>query len=410
MKISYCLCCISLMILGCASTVELKSIDEAQARIGDRSAIIHLKSDEEYLGKNVQVRNDSVWFVDKETEDTLQFSNRDIKFVKVNDHTLGAVKGFLIGGAILGTSGAAIGSTANNNTEFTPLLAVIGVGIGGVLGIIIGGLSGHNYIYFLPEDSVNVGIEKSLCAQDSTRDVIYLKNGSIIKGLIIADTTKNTVIRIQTADGSLFVYNVSDAEKIEKEMFTQTQSPDILDTHQTIDESSFRLELQTGLKSIFQLSRHYDEVNKYPENWMIGIGAIYSLRSGFDIGACISYYRLKYDVTRDELEVMSSDEHIIIVNDGTPRMYGLSLFCRSYSSHLEKLPVLYFSAKLEYNYTIIPDKYLTDVYEGTAHTYKTSSIKGPYGAISIGGGVIFPIAGVVRLLPELYISFGNGFF
>jgi hypothetical protein len=77
---------------------------------------------------------------------------------------------------------------------------------------------------------------------------------------------------------------------------------------------------------------------------------------------------------------------------------------------LEKLPVLYFSAKLEYNYTIIPDKYLTDVYEGTAHTYKTSSIKGPYGAISIGGGVIFPIAGVVRLLPELYISFGNGFF
>ena len=403
MKINYCLCLISLMISGCASTVELNSIDEAQTRIGDHSATIHLKSDQEYLGEIVQVGDDSVRAVDMETEDTLQFSNQDIEFIKVTNHTLGAVKGFLIGAATLGTYVAIVNSNYDSNVEgekpLPPIFIAIGAGIGGVFGLAIGGLIGHHYTYILPEDSVNVGIEKTLFAQDSIRDIVYLKNGSIIKGFIIIDTTTNAVVRIQTADRSMFVCNVSDVEKIEKEIFIQTPSPDICDTLQTIDKGRFRLELQTGLKS--SLSNYYDEVNKYPENWMIGIGAIYSFKSGYDVGASISYCRLKYDMSRDEVETMST------INDGIPRMYGLSLFCRSYSSPLKKLPVVYYLARLEYNYIIIPDKYLTYSY---GVTYKTSSIKGPSGFFSVGGGVIIPIADVVRLLPEIYMSLGNGLF
>jgi hypothetical protein len=53
-------------------------------------------------------------------------------------------------------------------------------------------------------------------AQSYNDDIVYLKNGSIIRGVVI-ELTPNQSLKIKTADGSLFVYNVSDVEKIAKE-------------------------------------------------------------------------------------------------------------------------------------------------------------------------------------------------
>jgi hypothetical protein len=50
--------------------------------------------------------------------------------------------------------------------------------------------------------------------QDS-RDVLYLKNGSVIKGEIIEHVIGES-LKIQTADGSVFVYQEKDIEKMEK--------------------------------------------------------------------------------------------------------------------------------------------------------------------------------------------------
>ena len=174
MRLSHCLCLISLFLSGCASTIELESIDEAQERISDHSAIIHLKSDEEYIGKNVQVGNDSIQFVDKETEDTLKYSNLDIEFIKVTNHSLGAIKGFFIGAVSLGVPTAILFYSSSNNGETSQSVqdnvrstfTIIGTGIGAVIGLVIGGISGHHYTYILPEDSVKFGMERSI---DSTK-------------------------------------------------------------------------------------------------------------------------------------------------------------------------------------------------------------------------------------------------
>lgn len=48
-------------------------------------------------------------------------------------------------------------------------------------------------------------------------DVVYLKNGSMIKGMII-EQTPNVSIKIQTRDGSVFVYQMDEVEKITKEL------------------------------------------------------------------------------------------------------------------------------------------------------------------------------------------------
>ncbi len=53
-------------------------------------------------------------------------------------------------------------------------------------------------------------------ADSDTQDVVYLKNGSIIRGTIIEQIPMET-LKIETADGSVFVYQMSEIERITKE-------------------------------------------------------------------------------------------------------------------------------------------------------------------------------------------------
>jgi hypothetical protein len=46
-------------------------------------------------------------------------------------------------------------------------------------------------------------------------DIVYLKNGSMIKGTIIEEKI-NEYLKIQTSDGSIFVYKISEVESIKK--------------------------------------------------------------------------------------------------------------------------------------------------------------------------------------------------
>lgn len=49
-----------------------------------------------------------------------------------------------------------------------------------------------------------------------TQDVVYLKNGSIIRGVII-EQIPNSSLKIQTDDGSIFAYKIGEISKITKE-------------------------------------------------------------------------------------------------------------------------------------------------------------------------------------------------
>jgi hypothetical protein len=51
--------------------------------------------------------------------------------------------------------------------------------------------------------------------QSSASDVLYLKNGSIIKGTIV-ELEVNSTVKIRTSDGSIFVYPMSEVQKIVK--------------------------------------------------------------------------------------------------------------------------------------------------------------------------------------------------
>lgn len=53
-------------------------------------------------------------------------------------------------------------------------------------------------------------------AQTCPKDVVYLKNGSIIKGTLI-EITPDKGVKIETADHSIFVYPLNEVDKIVKE-------------------------------------------------------------------------------------------------------------------------------------------------------------------------------------------------
>jgi TM2 domain-containing membrane protein YozV len=54
-------------------------------------------------------------------------------------------------------------------------------------------------------------------AQQRYEEVVYLKNGSIIRGTVI-EQVPNVSLKIQTKDGNVFVYKMEEVEKITKEL------------------------------------------------------------------------------------------------------------------------------------------------------------------------------------------------
>lgn len=63
------------------------------------------------------------------------------------------------------------------------------------------------------------------------QEVVYLKNGSVIRGLVV-EQQSGVSLKIQTADGSLFVFPMSEVEKIIKEFPQQ----------KTIGQSKYSIE------------------------------------------------------------------------------------------------------------------------------------------------------------------------
>lgn len=49
------------------------------------------------------------------------------------------------------------------------------------------------------------------------REIVYLKNGSVVRGVVI-EQVPGVSLKIQTSDGSIFAYQMSEVEKITKEM------------------------------------------------------------------------------------------------------------------------------------------------------------------------------------------------
>ena len=55
----------------------------------------------------------------------------------------------------------------------------------------------------------------AIFAQSEVMDIVYLKNGSVVRGTIVEQVIGES-LRIETLEGSIFFYKIDEIEKIEK--------------------------------------------------------------------------------------------------------------------------------------------------------------------------------------------------
>ncbi|MCX6133198.1 MAG: hypothetical protein NTU47_05210 [Ignavibacteriales bacterium] len=62
----------------------------------------------------------------------------------------------------------------------------------------------------------------SLIAQQEMQDVVYLKDGSVIRGIIV-EQVPGVSLKIKTRDSNVFVYKIADVQKMTKETSTDAR-------------------------------------------------------------------------------------------------------------------------------------------------------------------------------------------
>jgi len=123
--------------------------------------------------------------------------------------------------------------------------------------------------------------------QSNYQDVVYLKNGSIIRGTII-EQVPNKSIKIETADRSVFVYQMDEIEKFTKEAIQGKRSGSLSNSG-----------LQSGYKGIVELGYQIGTgdygmdrlklniINGYQINPYFSLGFGTGLRYYFDAEAAL---------------------------------------------------------------------------------------------------------------------------
>ena len=118
--------------------------------------------------------------------------------------------------------------------------------------------------------------------QSACQDVVYLKNGSVIRGMV-TEMIPGQTIKIQTTDGSLFVYKMEEVDKVIKESIAKKTSD-----HLGIDarEGSFfhgveaGIQLGVGPYGVHRIKADY--TYNYTVLPMLSVGAGTGIRYFFD--------------------------------------------------------------------------------------------------------------------------------
>jgi hypothetical protein len=111
----------------------------------------------------------------------------------------------------------------------------------------------------------------SVPAQDLIRDVVYLNNGSIIRGNII-EITGNKTLKIESCE-NILVFDMSEIQKITREEYEPVRTADLLKTDGYINITSFGV-LAGPVENSGKAPLSIETVNAYRLNsrYSFGIG------------------------------------------------------------------------------------------------------------------------------------------
>lgn len=139
----------------------------------------------------------------------------------------------------------------------------------------------------------------SSIAQTNYQDVVYLKNGSIIRGIIIEQII-NKSIKIETADKNVFVFTLDEIEKITKEQVktneekSQSNSGDNKGNITTID---FGYQIGVGQYGIDRLRLNITNAYQFNSYFSLGGGIGLRYYSDYEASLVPIFLNLKTNLT-----------------------------------------------------------------------------------------------------------------
>ena len=97
-------------------------------------------------------------------------------------------------------------------------------------------------------------------SQNDLIEVVYLKNGSVIRGVVIEDISNQT-IRIHTKDGNIFVYNLNEVQEITEDTVVLTSSPKLTvkSTGATVINNIPNIAMPKPVNHQAEFKKHIDE-------------------------------------------------------------------------------------------------------------------------------------------------------
>ena len=239
------LCVAVTWLSGCSSTSAIQSITDEQLNevLKGRSVVLEDKNGRETEASEVRVSVDSVWWSRNHMPGQTSLGNlRKIQIV-TEDRALGGLEGAILGGLgglgvgfIIGLAGAPDrGDEAR--LEGLGYALLYGAPIGGVIGLGVGLAWGHTtrYEVVLGDDagfpgkrrivsrdthpgSAGLRLENGSTESDLVDfDAIYLRDGTLVRGRIIAEVGEGDFvgrITIRTWDGNVRTIAGSEIERL----------------------------------------------------------------------------------------------------------------------------------------------------------------------------------------------------
>ena len=139
---------LSILCLGCSTTQQLASLEDANKKVGGRSASILLRSGTVYDAERIEITEDSTRFSNSDDGSVTVIPTRAIHSFRLTQRVGGALEGLLFGSL----GGISIGLFAGGREG--GMAGIYGAMIAGVGGGIVGALKGHNYTFIVPMDSI----------------------------------------------------------------------------------------------------------------------------------------------------------------------------------------------------------------------------------------------------------------
>ncbi len=136
----------------------------------------------------------------------------------------------------------------------------------------------------------------NIIAQTPYKDVVYLKNGSVIKGIIIEQNI-NVNLKLKTSDGNIFVYDMKDIEKITKEKVVGNKKD--ISSKSNVNEPNY---INTTAKT------YREPALSTTLSFLIpGLGQFYNGQTGKGIG-CLLFYLGSYTIMFTSIVNINKDD------------------------------------------------------------------------------------------------------